>query len=184
MKNTILQNPINHMLQGLAHWMAYRDAFSNIQVVEADAVFVATDILRANLPTDYIVEKEITNKSLAIVKGHRIDIGIKYKIDGTYKCLIEFKLADATNGGYKSDVQKLSVIKETAPDIDCFVVLLYRKSCAFIKPKELVDKDGKARRGIQKVGKKSLPIKVRRVCNSFSSKTNKNSKKTICLEVL
>ena len=41
---------IRHMVQGLTHWMAYRNEMSNIQLIEADAVFVATDILRANLP--------------------------------------------------------------------------------------------------------------------------------------
>ena len=44
-----IKSPIRHMVQGLAHWMAYRNEMSSIQLIEADAVFVATDILRAHL---------------------------------------------------------------------------------------------------------------------------------------
>ena len=179
-----LKNPIRNMLQGLAHWMAYRNSMSNIQLIEADAVFVATDILRANLPNDYCVEREVTKTSLPSVKNNRIDIGIKSKTEGSYNCLIEFKLADATNAGYVSDVEKLSRIKQQDPSIDCLVVVLYRKSCGYNTPSNLVDDNGFARRGIIKIGSNKIPVKVRRVCNSFASSKPPKSQKTICLEVI
>lgn len=179
-----IQSAINHMVQGLAHWMAYRDEISNIQVIEADGVFVATDILRANLICDYVVEREITKKSLAIVGKQRIDLGIKSKTTKLYECLIEFKLADATNAGYNADVDKLSDIKRKAPDIDCLVVILYRKVCSCNEPKKLVNNKGLARREIIKIGNNNNPVKVRRVCNSFTSSKPPKSKKAICIEVL
>lgn len=179
-----IQSAINHMVQGLAHWMAYRDEISNIQIIEADAVFVAADILRANLICDFVVEREISKKSLAIVGRQRIDVGIKSRITNSYECLIEFKLADATNAGYTADVEKLSDIKKKAPNIDCLVVILYRKLCSCEEPKELVNSEGLAQRGVIKIGKNNNPVKVRRVCNSFTSSKPPKSKKAICLEVL
>lgn len=144
------------MVQGLAHWMAYRNEMSNIQLIEADAVFVATDILRANLPDDYSVEREITKKSLPIVDKQRIDLGIKSKTDSSYNCLIEFKLADATNKGFEGDVDKLSRIKQQYNNIDCLVVILYRKPCSYSEPKEFIAKSGIASRKIIQVGKNKV----------------------------
>ena len=181
--NEQLKSPIRHMTQGLAHWMAYRNEMSNIQLIEADAVFVATDILRANLPDDYKVEREVTKKSLPIVKSHRIDIGIKSNKDDSYKCLIEFKLADATNKGYEGDVEKLSKIKQHDEDIDCLVVILYRKPCLYSEPKEFMAKSGIASRKMIEVGNNKALVNVRCICNSFTSTTNSRSIKTVCIEL-
>ena len=179
-----MKSAIRHMLQGLAHWMAYRSEMSNIQLIEADAILVASDILRAQLSNDYIVEREVTKKSLPIIKERqRIDLGIKSRQDNTYKCLIEFKLADATNRGYTQDVEKLSTIKRINNDIDCLVVILYRKSYVFSKPKEFVNKEGTAKRGGIKIGNQNV-VKVRHVSSSYASKKAQKSKKAICLEVL
>lgn len=179
-----LKSPIRNMLQGLAHWTAYRNSMSNIQLIEADAVFVATDILRANLPNDYYVEREVTKKSLPILKGkNRIDMGIKSRIDGSYKCLIEFKLADATNKGYKGDVEKLSQIKQQNENIDCLVVILYRKPCSYSEPKEFIAKSGIASRKMIEVGNNKILVNVRCICNSFTSTTNSRSIKTVCIEL-
>ena len=179
-----LKNPIRNMLQGLAHWMAYRNSMSNIQLIEADAVFVATDILRANLPNDYCVEREVTKTSLPSVKNNRIDIGIKSKTEGSYNCLIEFKLADATNKGYEGDVEKLSQIKQQDKDIDCLVVILYRKPCSYSEPQDFINDHGLAKRGKIEVGKNNVKVNVRCVCNSFTSSTNPKSIKTICIELI
>lgn len=43
MKNDI-KSAINHMVAGVAHWMAYRDEISIIKPIEADVVFTAVDI--------------------------------------------------------------------------------------------------------------------------------------------
>ena len=178
-----LKTPIRHMLQGLAHWMAYRYEMSNIQLIEADAVFVATDILRTILPNSYIVEREVTKKSLPIVKDKRIDLGIRSKIDGSYKCLIEFKLADATNEGYKGDAEKLSDIKLLDNSIDCLIVNLYRKPCLYSEPEELISENGNASKKKVKISNKVF-VRVRCVCNSFTSSTNLKSIKTICIELI
>ena len=179
-----LKNPIGHMLQGLAHWMAYRNELSNIMIIEADAVSQAIELLQSNLPSYYVVKREITKTSLPIVGSQKIDLGIKNKQNGEFECLIEFKLADATNIGYVGDVNKLKQIKEQNPSIECLVVILYRKSCSFDSPKNLVNPDGWAKRNIINMGKKNVPVKVRRVCNSFASSKSKKSQKTICLEVI
>ena len=46
--------------------MAYRREMSSINIIEADAVSTASDILRSNLPSDYVVEREITKTSLLL----------------------------------------------------------------------------------------------------------------------
>ena len=177
----IIKGPISHMLQGLAHWMAYRNEMSNIKVIESDVVLVATDLLRVLLPKDYIVEREVGRKSLDILKGkQRIDLGILH--NNSFQCLVEFKLADATNGGYKKDVQKMKQIKQIDNNIDCLVIILYRKSCDYLSPTEFVGDKGQATRKIIKIAE--TPVKVRRICNSFTSRNNTKSKKTICLEIL
>lgn len=183
--NKKIESPINHMVRGIAHWMAYRREISNIKIIESDAVSVAVDILRSLLPKDLSVEREITRASSSFSIGNqRIDLGIKDKINNNYLCLIEFKLADSTNGGYKKDVEKLNAIKQNYPNIDCLIVILYRKSVAFTEPQELVGQNGKANKKTIMVGNNQLPIRVRRVCNSFSSTTNTKSQKAICIEVL
>lgn len=179
-----IRMPIYHMLQGLAHWMAYRNEVSDIRIIESDAVLVATDILRSYLSCDYIVEREISMRCLQQTGKQRIDLGVKLKSEQNYRYLFEFKLADAKNSGYGGDVQKLSNIKLNVPDVECYVVILYRKSCQFDKPKELVNGNGKAIRKKLFITKENIPIQVRRVCNSFVSSTINKSMKTICLEVL
>lgn len=179
----IITTPIRHMVQGLAHWMAYRYEISNIQLIEADAVFVATDILRANLPKDYKVEREVTKMTLPVIDGGRIDLGIKSE-NGSYECLIEFKLADATNKGYEGDVDKLSKIKQLDNSIDCLVVILHREPCPYSEPKKFITMSGIARRKKIEIGSNKALVSVRCVCNSFSSSTNPNSIKAICIELI
>lgn len=176
-----IRRPLDHMLQGLAYWMAFSGEKNSLKIVESDVVSTAIDLLNILLPKDYYVVREVTRCELNILVGQqRVDLGIKH--NGSIVCLIEFKLADATNGGYKKDVVKLEKIKRKDENIDCLVVILYRKSCKVNSPKELVEEDGKAIR--RKITVKDIPVRVRRVCNSFSSKTNDNSKKTICLEII
>lgn len=179
-----IQSAINHMVVGVAHWMAYRDEISIIKPIEADAIFVAADILQAKLSSDYKIKREITKTSLSIVGNYRIDLAIISKITNNYECLIEFKLADATNEGYEGDVNKLREIKQKASNIDYLVVILYRNACPYDKPDELVDSQGYARGGVVEIGKNKYPVRVRRVCNSFTSSKPPKSKKAICLEVL
>lgn len=185
--NKTIESSIKSMTQGLAYWMAYRSEISSTKIIEADAVLVATDMLRTLLPKHFSIEREITQiPSSPFIGRQRIDLAIKDKSSNQYQCLIEFKLADATNGGYKKDVKKLNIIKQSNPNIDCLIVILYRNLCVFSKPQELVGPDGKANRKTKEItiDNKHMPIRVRRVCNSFSSKTNTKSRKAICIEVL
>ena len=179
-----IRSAINHMVVGVAHWMAYRDETSIIKPIEADAIFMAGDILQARLPSDYTIKREITKTSLSIVGKYRIDLAIISKKANNYECLIEFKLADATNEGYKGNVNKLREIKQKDTNIECLVVILYRNACPCDKPDELVDSQGLARGGVVEIGKKKYPVRVRRVCNSFTSSKPPKSKKAICIEVL
>lgn len=183
MKNDI-KSAINHMVAGVAHWMAYRDEISIIKPIEADVVFTAVDILQSKLPSVYTIKREITKTTLSIVGKHRIDLAIISKSTNNCECLIEFKLADATNEGYEGDIKKLKEIKQEDTSIDCFVVILYRIACPHDNPKELVDDCGYAKKGTVKIGKNMFPVRVRRVCNSFTSSKPPKSKKAICLEVL
>lgn len=179
-----IKSAINNMVAGVAHWMAYRDEISIIKPIEADAIFTAADILQSKLSSDYTIKREITKKSLSIVGKHRIDLAIISKNTNNCECLIEFKLADATNEGYEGDVKKLKEIKQENNSIDCLVVILYRNACPFDKPKELVDDCGYAKKSVVKIGKNQYRVRVRRVCNSFTSSRPPKSKKAICLEVL
>lgn len=183
-----IKSPIRHMVQGLAHWMAYRNEMSSIQLIEADAVFVACDLMRAHLSNNnYTIEREITKKSFPIIRdGKRIDVGVKRKNDNKYICLIEFKLADATNKGYEGDVEKLSQLKHTNCDgenIDRLVVILYRNPCVFSEPQDFLDNKGNAKRKVIMVDEK-FPVKVRHVCTSFVSSTAQRSHKVVCLELV
>lgn len=64
--NSNIKKYVSNMLQGLVYWMAYRREMSSIDIIEADAVSTAIDILRSNLPRDYVVEREITKTSLLL----------------------------------------------------------------------------------------------------------------------
>lgn len=176
-----IKDSISHMLQGIAHWMAYMGELSYVNVIESDVVFVAANMLQTLLPQDYSVDREVTKKTLSLIEGKkRIDLGIRN--GNKYKCLIEFKLADATNEGYVRDITKLQSIKAIDPSINCLVVIVYRKSCDTRKVSDFIGNNGYATR--KTIVYNGSRVKVRRVCNSFTSKSNDKSKKTICLELL
>ena len=179
---TFLRNPFEHMLQGLAYWLAYKNTIYKCAIIEADAVMEACQILQGQLPHGYKVEREFSYSNVSSTYvNKRADLAI---LDDQNQCLaiIEFKLADSTNGGYTKDVGKLSVIKSLYRNIDCYVVILYRKSCNIDVPGKLVRKDGKATRKDIRIGGDT--IRVRRVFNAISSKTAKKMKRVIWLEVL
>lgn len=74
-----IKSPLSHMLQGLAHWMAFQKRNHHIKVIESDVVFSAVDMLRGFLPNDYSLEREVSNKELGIADNQsRIDLGINY----------------------------------------------------------------------------------------------------------
>jgi len=178
----VIKDSFERMLQGLTYWLAYKDTTYKCSIIEADAVMEACQILQGQLPRGFKVEREFSYSNISSTfVNKRADLAI---LDDQNHCLaiIEFKLADSTNGGYTKDVGKLSVIKSLYRNIDCYVVILYRKSCNIDVPGKLVRKDGKATRKDIRIGGDT--IRVRRVFNAISSKTAKKMKRVIWLEVL
>ncbi len=99
---------------------------------------------------------------------------------------MEVKLSENTNGGYISNIKKLAQIKRACPDIDCYVILLYRKSCTIDKPVDFVSKEGRAlRRNVNMPlsATVSIPIRIRRVANAIASTTVNKIKKVVCIEI-
>lgn len=178
-----IKTPIERMLKGLAYWMAYKNEISTIDLIEADIVSEATHILSTQL-SQFYVRREVDYSSInTSLSKQYADLGIFSREDNKCKCVIEFKLGDNTNGGYKSDIQKIFALKRLENDIICLVVIAYRKSCSSKVPQLFLSKDGKAKRGIISICS-NAQIKVRRVCNALSSKNVTKMKKIICLEVI
>lgn len=176
----IFKNPFEHTLQGLAYWLAYKNETLKCFITEADAVTEAIQILQSQVPPGCKVIREFSYGNISKSFGNKhADLAI-LNSEKECECVVEFKLADATNGGYAADVKKISVVKKHNPNIDCMVIVLYRKSCKINVPNKLVDINGKAKRKV--VGMPN--IQVRRVCNAICSRTAKNMKKVICIEVL
>ena len=179
----LLRTPLEHMLQGLAYWLAYKSETVKYKITEHEAVGEAIQILQSRLPLGYKIVREYPYRNLSTkysVHQHT-DLAIVNSNDEC-ECLIEFKLANSTNGRLKSDVVKMSSIKKDCPDVDCYVVVVYRQSCSAKVPKGLVDNDGKANKKPISIG--STSVKVRRVCNAVSSKTAETMKKVICVELV
>ncbi len=180
---SIFKNPFEHMLQGLAYWLAYKEETYMCKIIEADAVTEAIHILQSQVPTGYKVVREFPYRSISSSFGNKHADLVILNANKKCECLIEFKLADATNGGYVADVKKISGVKTSNPNIDCYVIILYRKSCKIDVPNKLVDNNGKAVKKVLIINS-SQSIKVRRVCNAIRSQTAKSMKKVVCLEVL
>ena len=170
------------MLQGLAYWLTYKREIYKCQIIEADVVMEAVQILQAHLPHNYKLIREYPYLGISQGIGRKFaDLAI-VNSNGECECLIEFKLADATNGGYKDDIKKLSQVKAIHNNIDCYSIIVFRKSCNVDEPTNLVSPNGKARKSLLSEG--SQNYKVKRVCNSVSSINAKKMKKVICLELL
>lgn len=182
MKNH-LRSPLEHMLQGLAYWLAYKRETVKYLITEHEAVGEAIQILDSHNTSGYKVIKEFPySKVCSKYSVHQhADVAI-INPQGECECLIEFKIAGSTNGGYKSDIKKMANVKKECPDIDCYVVILYSQSCSVGAPQKLVDNEGKAIKKPIPMG--SNKIRVRRVCNAVCSKNATKMKKTICIELL
>lgn len=179
---SVLRTPIERMLQGLAYWLSYRDVVSKNKVVELVAVDEATQIFQLYMPSGYKVKNEYGYNNIDASFGNqRADLAV-VNDQNKCECLIEFKLSENTAGGYKKDVDKLRPVKEKYPDIDCYVVILYRKSCRLGEPKELVLPNGKARRKRWALNK--AMITVRRVYTSLRSQVATRMKRVICVELV
>lgn len=178
-----IKNAIDKTLQGLAYWIAYKKELSNIDLIEADIVSEAAHFLSARL-SNYFVKKEVDYSTLnSSLPKQYADLGIYSRENGKCNCIIEFKLGNSTNGGYKHDVQKINNLKKLETDITCLVIIAYKDSCTIKVPKSLVTPDGKAKRGMVK-NVKGVNVKVRRVCNALASKKVTKMKKVVCLEVI
>ena len=179
---SVLRTPIERMLQGLAYWLSYRDVVCRNKVLEHVAVDEAFQILQSYMPSGYKVKPEYGYINIdASFSNIRADLAV-INNQNKCECLIEFKLSENTAGGYKKDVDKLRPVKEKYPDIDCYVVVLYRKSCRLGEPKELVLPNGKARR--KKWVLNNAMITVRRVYTSLRSQVATKMKRVICIELV
>jgi hypothetical protein len=179
----LLKTPLEHMLQGLAYWLAYKSETVKYMITEHEIVGEAILILQSRLPLGYKIIREYPYRNLSTkysVHQHA-DLAIINPNDEC-ECLIEFKLADSTNGGLKSDVAKMNPIKKDCPNVDSYVVVVYRQSCSAKVPKGLVDNDGKANKKPILIGPTS--VKVRRVCNAIGSKKANKMKKVVCVELV
>ena len=126
--------------------------------------------------------REFNYKGIAPSFGNKYaDLAI-VNVNKDCECLLEFKLSDNTGGGYQKDVLKLNAIKSTYPNIDCCVVILYRKSCLIDEPHELVSSNGKANRSIVVVNK--INTKVKRVFSALRSTTTNKMTRVICIELV
>lgn len=178
-----LRNPFERMLQGLAYWLAYKGETYKCAIIEADAVSEAIQILQSQLPSGYKVVREFPYGTISkSFGGKHADLAI-LNANKECECLIEFKLADATNERYAGDVEKMGGVKACNSNIDCYVIILYRKSCKKDVPKKLVNNNGKAMKKEITVNS-SQRIRVRRVCNAIRSYSSKNMKKVILIELL
>ena len=178
-----LKSPLEHMLQGLAYWLAYKRETVKYLITEHEAVGEAIQILQSQLAPDYKIVKEFPYGKVCdkySVHQHA-DVAV-LNSQGGCECLIEFKIAGSTNGGYKSDIKKMVNVKKDCSDIDCYVVILYSQSCTAGVPRGLVDNNGKAIKNPDPID--STKIRVRRVCNAVSSKNATKMKKTVCIELL
>jgi hypothetical protein len=172
---------MNHMLQGVVYWMAYKNEVITFDLIEADIVNEAATILSARL-SDYYVKREVNYSKIdSSLKKQFADLGIFSRKDNSCKCIIEFKLGD--NGGYRDDVKKVNELKKKHNDIICLVVIAFRKNCSDKVLEQYVTDEGNAKRGVIK----SIPgtqVRVRRVCKAPASKDVRKMKKMVCLEVL
>jgi hypothetical protein len=173
---------IDSIVRRMAYWIAYSCEANAVRFTEAEAVAEIAKILRDKFPFQTQIKREVDYRSInsVIKQNQRADLGIF--IDGKCKCLIEVKLNENTNGGFKKDIKKLSQIKHYNPDIYCFVILLYRSSCYINEPKFFVSEDGKALKRTIEIDQGK--IRVRRVSNALCSPTAKKMKKVVCFEIL
>ena len=171
------------MLQGLTYWLAYKRETVKYQITEHEAVGEAMQILESQLAPGYKIVKEFQYSKVCNKYSvhQRADVAV-LNSQGGCDCLIEFKIAGSTNGGFKADIKKMVNVKKECLDIDCYVVILYSQSCSVGVPRGLVDSKGKAIKNPYPIG--STKIRVRRVCNAVCSKNAKKMKKTVCIELL
>lgn len=177
----------DRMLQGLAYWLAYQYEVSYCKVIESDAVREAYNILQSHLK-GYTVEKEVLYKIICpqITNQMRADLAIKNDA-GDYECIIEFKLASATNKGYKGDLSKMLQLKKIRPEIECYSIILFQNSCKQYVPKDFITPKGNAIKrtlSFPCTNNSTCNYRVRRICNAVCSKKAEKMKKVVLLELM
>ena len=136
-----IRNALERTMQGLAYWIAYKKELIGLDLIEADVVGEAEHLLLTRL-SNYYIRREVDYSTLnSSLRKQYADIGIFSRKDDKCICIIEFKLGNNANGGYKHDVQKIKKVKESEPNITCLVVIAYENSCTLNVPKELVTPD-------------------------------------------
>ena len=164
---------LEHMAQGLAYWMGYRqEYYASHRLKECVAVEEAVLLLKAHLDnSQYTVECEVPYSKIdpLCTKAEFADIAISLK-QGGYQCVVEFKKSDQSIKAIENDFLKLNQIK--APNIKRLEIILFQsKSPGMVK---IVMKD---RKYVQRVitfpgPAKSLKIKGRRLCKAWESESS------------
>lgn len=171
---------IEHMLQGIAYWMAYKRKTVSFDLKEVDFVTEAVTILESRF-SKYYVKKEVNYSDInSSLPKQFADLGVFSRADNKCICIIEFKLGN--NFNYTDDIQKVNQIKVLNQDITYLVIIVYKNNCTSKVPQRFVTNTGKAKRVIINI--QGTKIKVRRVCNALASKNVSKMKKVVCLEVI
>ena len=187
--NIVIKGPMFNMLQGLAYWLAYKREIQEYHVIESDAVAEAYHILSVKLQNGFKVRREVPYRNICNCisdSQQRADIAIM-DANKQYICVIEFKLQGSANGGYIQDIKKLSSIKSSCSEIDCYSIILFRDSCELSDPQDLITENGYAKRKIDPVivnSTLSQNIVVRRICKAIGSNNASIMKKVICVELV
>jgi hypothetical protein len=177
------KNPswVEPALQGLAFWLGYRkQLFRHHDLPEGALVAELSTIMYAHIGEDEILECEYPYSGLiADPDLSRVDIALlRGDVPHTF---IEVKRGKAPARLIEDDIKKLARIKESNPEIRCFLIIGSQGRL----PGRYVDRDsGKAIRGIQETSD-AMKFRVSRVCKAAASFEKKESAMYVCLvEVL
>ncbi len=175
-------------LQGLAYWVAYKKEVYKVKLSESVCVNQAHEFLQATLPHGYKICEQYHYSNLGNPSSKELcDLAILDN-NGNCLCLIEFKLEGPNNGGWKADVEKMSMYMPYKNNISFFVVVVCQKPCAYNYPKDFVAPNGKTLTKtihvpLKKSPKQTQAVKVRRVSKAFRS-INSKAKKVVCIELV
>jgi hypothetical protein len=122
----ISSKPIEDALQGLAHWISYRQTLCHEHHINEGALvaeFVL--LLRAQLDKSFgILNEEEYSKG----NKKRMDIGIIEKDNGKKIAVIEVKRSLAGTQDIKKDIAKLAELKKGNKGILCYLAVISEKN--------------------------------------------------------
>ena len=150
-------------LQGLSYWVGYRkQIYPHYELTEGALVAEAQLLISTRLDKDQKLVCEYLYKKIYDVSFNlRADMVIKE--NDSVNTVIEVKRYSSVRHSIVEDIRKLYWVKDEKPEIRCFLLLVSQQKL----PKEFVDKNGLAKRGIFKVAE--IRVRVIRNCKSSAS---------------